>query len=196
MKNVIRNLSLLLNVLLIAWIVYTWYRNKQEMSPSPLSKYVPSKDLAGFNSSVAAFLEKIESVESPQTKKITPEKARSLHQHYIQNKKDYNKDTTRAVFISLPKLFKTMAEKTKIGNTVDYESFFNSLANSSFYAYLGKYDENYTPLGNGKYEHPKDQTTIIIQLSDNNGLVEGYDIYDFGSLCPPNCPRPEQITPK
>ena len=196
MKNLIRNLSLLLNVLLIAWIVYNWYRDKQEMSPSPLSNYVPSEDLADFNSSVAAFLEKIESVESPQTEKITPEKAKSLHQHYIKNKQDYIKDTTRAVFISLPKLFKTMAEKTKTGNTVDFKSFFDSLANSSFYAYLGKYDENYTPLGNGKYEHPKDQATVIIQLAKTDGSIVNNEIYDFGSLCPPNCPKPEQITPK
>lgn len=160
------------------------------MSPSPLSKYVPSKDLAGFNSSVAAFLEKIESVESPQTEKITPDKAKSLHHYYMNNRANKGVDLTRSVFISSPLLFKTFIDRCKNGTNIDYQCFFDTLTNSSFYAYLGKYDQNTSR----NPTHPTGQTTVIIQLAKTDGSIVNNEIYDFGSLCPPNCPKPEQIS--
>ena len=175
MTNPITTLSLVLNALLIAWIVYYHFKKR---TPADTANQIVA--------------------QLTQTEPIGVELANTFHKQYYLNRADATNDKTRAIFFSFKDIISVVWQNSgldKNQHAINSPQFFDYLLNLNFYAYLGKYDKNYHPIPDtGKYEHPAKNSTVIIQFANENGSVIENEIYDFGTLCPERCPQNEQIT--
>jgi len=177
MTKPITTLSLVLNALLIGWILFNHYKKDEPSEPQ------------GPNLNALINL--------PQTEPISVDLANTFHKQYYLNRADVANDKTRAVFFSFKNIVSPIFKNYKSNNSgeaINWLDFLEYLMAQNFYAYLGKYDQNYHPIpGTGKYEHPAKNSTVIIQFANENGSVIENEIYDFGTLCPERCPQNEQI---
>lgn len=144
----------------------------------------PFVNLDNFENEVGRLLlfEDFFEVSSPSTDDIGVDSARIFSQNYA-NKLSHStiKDSTRAVWFSIPKIISAIMTQNNLPRIQNPKV---ELANAGIYIYLGKYGPN------DKYPY---QTTFIIQPGLNDKLVSKDFVYNFGDLCPKNCPDDKYI---
>lgn len=202
MNDLITSISLVVNAILIVWIIYNQYQDTRRQSFSNtlvqgLIDNVPEAERASVIDAFGRLLGRIASENSENTRQISVGQANTLHRYFLNQRSLNNVDTTRAVMFSMPVLLRAIYDGSVENGIVNSSLFTNNMLNSSFYAYLAKYDNDYSSRPNGPIDHPKDQSTVIIQLANgDSGEVLPNQIYNFGKLCPTMCPPNGQIVPQ
>ncbi len=187
MKNILIIISLVLafslalNIIFILRIksINAAFSKKQSLHEDNFFRN-PLEELEDLNDELKRFklFESYFKKMSPPTEKIDPNPAKQITSNYRSNiSNSSNRDSTKAVWFEISKILGSLMKQKNLENIYDPEK---QLKFAGFYAYLGRYGAT--------DKHPY-QTTIIIQPGIDSLTVDTNFIYNFGGLCPKNCPN-------